>query len=302
MAYYSGQASSYQELLNVLVNACVEQGWAWNNSILSKENCYLKLTATATGATAGIIATGGTGVSSGSTLLNPALTTPRLGNPGIVNAINFPVAYRIFIFAKEVYLITKFNINSYYYLAFGKSSINLGGNGLWISATACGAGIYSSLTGAISIGSSTGGAGGATTPSAVAPFWNGSQFSNNWSNSVIQHGFDNILWSSGTTKAILVSSLSPLINRMPSNFSQETVLLPINVYVNRLQNKISLACQFEHARFIRIDNFNDEQIITLGGDKWMVFPFYKRDITARDGGNYIDHTGTFGWAIRYDGP
>lgn len=42
MAFYNGQASSYQELLDVLVAGCVEQGWTWTNGILSKGYAFVK--------------------------------------------------------------------------------------------------------------------------------------------------------------------------------------------------------------------------------------------------------------------
>ncbi len=60
--------------------------------------------------------------------------------------------------------------------------------------------------------------------------------------------------------------------------------------------------QFENAKFIRINNYEPEQLIVLGNDKWMVFPFYKKNSESLGGTGISDHTGTFGWVIRYDGP
>jgi hypothetical protein len=301
MAYYSGQASSYDELLTVLVNGCVANGWVWADSILRKNGCYIKLEVVTSGSATGIKATGGTGVS-GTSLLNAATTIPRMGNPGVINLITFPVLYHLFVFDNEVYLKIKFNVNTFHYLAFGKSDLTLSENGLWISATACGAGSYSNSTGGVLISDTTGGAGGGVNPSAVAPFWNTNSFVDNWSNAVIAHGFDGVIWSSGTKIANFVSSLAPLNARQPSSWSNDSIFLPINIYVDRASSKKSLACQLQNSRYLRVDNFNPEQIIQLGSDKWMIFPFYKKDITSRNGGGFIDHTGTFGWAIRYDGP
>lgn len=299
MAYYSGQASSYQDLLNVLVTACQQNGWMWSDGVLSKNDCFIKLEIIATGSATGIKATGATGVS-GATLTNPAPTMPRMGNPGTGNLINFPVFYHLFIFENEVYLKVRFNTDTYYYLAFGKSNINLSTNGLWISATACGAGAYSSL-GGISISPITGGAGGGINPSPVAPFWNASSPVVNWTNAVIAHGMEGAIWSDTSAQADFVSSIAPFNSRQPANWSNESILLPINVFIRRSSLKTSLACQFQHSRYLRIDNYEREQIIQLGNEKWMVFPFYRKNIIARDGGQQ-DHTGTFGWAIRYDGP
>ena len=301
MAYYSGQAASYAELLTVLVNGCVAQGWTWADGILRKNGCYIKLEEITSGTATGIRATGGTGVS-GSSLLNAAATKPRMGNPGAINLITFPVLYHLFVFDNEVYFIIKFNINTFHYLAFGKSDIALSENGLWISATACGAGIYSNSTGGVAITETSGGAGGAVNASAVAPFWNGNNFADNWSNAVIAHGLDGVIWSGGTKIANFVSSLAPLNARQPSAWSTDAILLPIQIYIDRASSKKSLACQLQNSRYIRVDNLNPEQIIQFGSEKWMIFPFYKKDITSRNGGGFVDHTGTFGWAIRYDGP
>jgi hypothetical protein len=34
----------------------------------------------------------------------------------------------------------------------------------------------------------------------------------------------------------------------------------------------------------------------------MIFPWYRKYSATRDGGTNIDHTGTFGWAIKYEPP
>ena len=70
----------------------------------------------------------------------------------------------------------------------------------------------------------------------------------------------------------------------------------------RASNKVSILAKIENARYLRIDNLQPEQILTFGAEKWMVFPFHKKNSSVRDGGTSIDHSGTFGWAIRYDGP
>ena len=76
-------------------------------------------------------------------------------------------------------------------------------------------------------------------------------------------------------------------------------LLPLTVGKKSL--KKTLACIFENARYVCINNFEPEQIIQLGNEKWMIFPFYKKNpVKIESMGE--DHTANFGWAIRYDGP
>ena len=88
----------------------------------------------------------------------------------------------------------------------------------------------------------------------------------------------------------------------PSAWNGESVLVPIQVITSRPSNLWSLVGELTHARYVRLDNLEPGQLITLGPDRWKVYPFYRKDATARDGGDGIDHTGTLGWAIRYDGP
>lgn len=309
MTYYTGQCSSYQHLADILVEKCQQHGWTWQDSILNKDGMYIHVQVNQKQPTTyyqdgvGIILTGATGKQD-STLVNPSATKVRLGSTSysISKFIVFPAIYHLFVFEYEIYLLMKFDTNKFYYLMFGRSLLlqNTQANGLFISATAClycydnrnPEHIYITLTG--------GGAGGTRNQSAVAPFWNRNDFSDNWSNSVICHGIDNALWSSGKSRAYAI--FEPLISRLPTvNFS-DSPLLPYNIYLQRPQNKISLIAQLEHARFVRIDNYEPEQVITLGHEKWMVFPFFQKNTQQRDAGGVTEiHTGTLGWAIRYDG-
>lgn len=294
MAYYTGQCTSYQHLADILVEKCQVHGWAWQDGILSKDDLFIQIEVHHN---LGISLLGGTGFQSG-ILQNSSISPVRLGSPHDTGLqVVFPADYHLFIHTNEVYFIVKSDLDKFYYLAFGKSSLIQGaqGNGLWLSATACRYGFWRSIN--ISVG---GGGGGWGSPSAVAPFFN--RFSG-WdvdvSNSFICHGMDGILWSSGQKPAYAI--FEPLIDRLPTAYFADSPLLPYNIYLERPENKLSLICQFENARFVRVDNYEPEQILTLGHERWMVFPFFRKNINERYGGDGIQHTGTFGWAIRYEG-
>lgn len=325
MAYYSGQVASYQELLDVLVATCVEQGWAWADGILSKGAAFVKpiiSTATTTAQGPGIIIQGGTGKSAGA-LINPSYCQPRLGSanpyPFSQLTVVFPCLYNIHIFDSEVYLIIEYGIKRFYWLAFGISSLPLPGTGLWLAATwpiryghssyPTGFGIYglqSHLTYNFS-------------PRASGPFWasmvqNGS--TENYENCGIHFGLNGATWSSqvgaGVQSFPTVQNYphAPLcassqILRSPSAWSSDTILTPIDVYLPVASNKLSKVLEVKNARYLRIDNYEPNQIITLGSDKWKIYPFHYKNLSARDGtsdiNTAVDHTGTYGWAIRYDG-
>lgn len=314
MAYYSGLCTSFQNLADVLVEKCQAHGWTWRDGILSKGDLFVKLSVKEQIESnihlqqQGITLTGGTG-KTGKELVNPS-SRVRLGRTGTNNNIEpnfFPANYHLFVFNNEVYLVMKFDTDRFYHLAFGKSSLikDVQANGLWLSANACyyRVGASNNLWESIYISSTFGGGSSSYSSSAFAPFWNRNNWADNWSNSVICHGIGGALWSSGNSRAY--ASFEPLINRLPTAHFADSPLLPYNVYLERPENKMSLICQFINARFLRIDNHEPEQIITLGHERWIVFPFYRKDISVRDGtggsGRSFDHTGTFGWAIRYEG-
>lgn len=292
MAYYTGQCSSYQHLADILVEKCQAHGWTWQDSILNKDDLYLKITIEN-----GILLTGGTG-KDGLNLVNQSNYSSRLGATANFEKNIFPAIFHLFIFSNEVYLMMKFDIDKFYYLAFGKSTLlnNSNGTGLWLCATSPRQFTYTSKnTENIEIHTTHGGYYGR----AVAPFWALNEFSNGRCYYSICHGLDNVLWSSESNKAYV--NFAPLIDRLPTVYFSDSPLLPYNIYLERPENKISLIAQLQNARFVRVDNYEPEQIITLGHEKWIVFPFFRKNVQAKNGGYGIDHTGTFGWAIRYEG-
>lgn len=301
MAYYTGQCSNYQHLADILVEKCQVHGWVWQDGILSKDNLFVKPTISQKDShnAGGIIITGGTG-KTGATLINPSAHTPRLGNPSY--AVNdgqfFPAKYHCFIFDNEVYLLLAMG-DFYYHLAFGKSALIDSdiANGLWLSATA----LAHSLghTNGISISTRDGGGGGWTNLISPAPFWCRVESFEGQNTSIICHGLDGALWSFGANSAFC--AFEPLIERLPTQNFSDSVLLPYNIYAYRPESKLSLVAQFHNARCVRVDNYESEQILTLGHERWMVFPFYKKNLSQRDGGMWLEHSGTFGWAIRYEG-
>ena len=312
MAYYSGQASSYQELLNVLVAACQDQGWIWSAPVLSNNGCYLKVEVANVGAYSNsqqvIRLVAGNGAT-GATLQDTAQVGHALGTT-IQNTnygISFPVEYALHIHAQpnEVYLIVKYNINYFQWLAFGNSTSadnslrNWAGGSFGVPVS--GGYEYPHTRWPFVVIFPTGGGGGNQDGPCAAPFWNTdfpSYLTPKNYTSTIHNGSEWI------HTATAVKSLAPLIDRNISSFFQEAALLPILPTYTVASNKTIVIAQIAHARYLRIDNYEPGQILTLGNERWKIYPFYKKDSTNRNGGNYYggDDTGTFGWAIRYDGP
>lgn len=305
MAYYSGTATSLANLLTALQTHAVADGWTLTGDVLSKAGVYFQLQTTATNLTC-------LGCESNA-VANPAPNVVSIGRiyqrtSYPTREISFPCNYEVFGFAQEIYLVVNYDVDSYQWLAFGKSTVSgLVGQGGWCGASIGLLEVAASATDPIWITGSSGGSGGAGFPNTCAAlFWttacsNSATARNCW----INHGLDGHGWTyygSASNIPSGIQPLAPLIAMQPNAWNSEAVLLPIRSWKERPSYKNSLIADLANARHMRIDNLSPGDILTLGSEKWKIFPWYRKNAAARDGGTQINHTGTFGWAIRYQGP
>lgn len=317
MSYYTGSANNYSDVLTALVSACTANGWTWADSILSKGGAFVRpyvSTTTTNTEGPGLLIEGGTG-KSGSAITGASACVPRMGRPGTSTkfvADSWPATYHIFAFENpdEVFVILNFNIDCHYFLAFGVSDVpGIGGTGLWVSGTARrGYGTVSegtTIQGFIMSAADGGTIGSSNSAYSSGFLWNSSRSTDaSLNRDAIHFGGSWAGAANGTASGAFnaIFPAVPHIGRLPNAWNNESPLIPIQGHVWAASSKCSLAVDVRNARYVRLDNYEPGQIVTLGSDRWKVFPFYKRNVASRDAGNYIDHTGTFGWAIRYDGP
>lgn len=309
MAYYSGTAASLTALRTALLTHAQADGWVLTGDVLSKAGVFFKITVTADN-----IELVGCEDNAGA---NPApkvmigLVYIRSGYP--TRQISFPCNYEVFGFAQELYLVVNYDTDTYQWMAFGKSTVpGLPGQGGWCGATNgsyFSDAIFDSLPREFYLTSSTGGSpDGTAGVNCGALFWN-TNAANAWAArcSWVNSGLDGHGWLYGSTDD--VSPIGPrhhsmLLDVQPSVWNSEAVLLPLRCYKERPSFKVSLTADLQNARTLRIDNLSPGDILTLGSDKWKVFPWYRKDINHRSVGavGFYNHTGTFGWAVRYEGP
>lgn len=298
MAFVTGTANSFADLLTALQNACTANGYALNGNVLSKGTLFAEVTYVA-GTYPRLKVRGGTGqaggVLSGATDRGSAtMGFATSGSPLGVNAFTFPMNYNIHIGTApdEVYLFVNYNLTLYQYIAFGQSNVpGLNGSGNWYAgsdvdrASNMTSVDIRTLGGYMENGYLNGG------------FFQGLNGYPNSMNGAVDHKLDSATW--------LVygawNDLWSLIPNSPNSWNGEAVLLPVTVYATRGSGFISCVAELAHARFLAIDNVSDRQVITLGTDKWMVYPWWRRGPRAMPPGNVAD-TATLGHAIRYDGP
>ncbi len=305
MAYYNGQASSYQELLDVLVAACVAEGWVWADQILRKNGNFIHVfVSTASGYVSdeGICLQAGTGVTSGN-LENASAARPRMGRSNSTTTPSFPVDYHIHIHENpnEVYFYVKHDIDKYIWLAFGESTISDAKTWIcanWSFARNQRESIQPDLYQLThnSGGSTSNSSSNNSSRSPGMLFWDSSP-------GVAQVNTNTILFKNEFVDCpVAMQTQVPLLSRLPSLFNAESVLLPIQPHLIIASSKAILVAELKHAKYLRIDNYEPEQILHLGDEKWKVYPGHRKSLINKDGGSAISHTGTFGHAIRYDGP
>ena len=93
--------------------------------------------------------------------------------------------------------------------------------------------------------------------------------------------------------------LDPLHLRMPNSISLQSQILPMVISIERSGYHARIA-QIPNMGVVRVDWMEPGDIIYEGSQKWKTFPWALKNASARDGGN--GHSGTFGYAVKYDGP
>lgn len=282
MAYYSGQASSYSELHAVLKDCCIQNGWQSNGNVLFKDSCFIEITPL----NGELRVTGGTG-----------FTANQLtGSPNryckikeiAPDKINFPVSYNLHITNKNVHLIINYSVSIYQWLGFGIANLysNLG-TGNWFGAS-CGqtdavvanGGLYGYIPG---------------------PFWSiKSETFGYFSTAYIHAPIDSYQWlyDAPNLGANISTPIGVLLNRQPNQWNMEATLFPALVAITRASNKVSIAAELQDCRILKLENYEPEMILTLGSERWKIYPFYRRGLSASG----FQNSGMLGWAIRYDGP
>jgi hypothetical protein len=310
MSYATGDAANMAAVKTALVNACTGDGWTDNTdaegkTVLSKSGCYVRIESGIDEASNPCLELlGRTSLDGGDA---PNVVSMR--TMGIVG-ISFPLTYHVFTFSDiEVFMVINYGSSFYQWCAFGQSNMSgLPGSGNWVGAS-IGSNIPNN-NGAIYITPTTGGGGTYSSHdfTSAALFW-GTNFKssygetrNCWLHNAIEASYpwSFALGSNFGSTMVGPTYMTELLNTQPNTMTGESTFLPIRAYKLRESSKCSQLVEVTNARHVRCDNLLNRQIITLGSDQWMVFPWYRRNVSERDGGLAITHTGTFGWAIKYD--
>lgn len=297
MAVVSGSANDMTGLRQGLFDACTANGWTLSGEVLHKGTVYIRVQVTGTTLTF----LGGTGIN-GSNVLTGGHTVPASIRGSVTEPMTWPVSFDVHILDEpdEVYLIVKYNGDAYAWAAFGCSPFSGVTTGNWYAAIA---GNFSPQLYRVA-GGTQGTSGGILTG---AMMWKGAD---NIANASAFLHKDGNWCSCGPTAVNNVatpegwgSALNPTADgiyvRSPNKWNGESILVPIQVFQLNASNKVSLSLELGHARYFRIDNYEPDDVVQIGNDRWKILPWHRKDKVNRGGVN--GNSGTFGWAIRYTG-
>ena len=145
MAYVNGSAVTLDALRTAIFSACTAEGWSLSGDVLSKSGMFVRLQVVS--GTLRVL--GGTGIDGSSNLTGAAGNFVSIG--GL--SIDYPLAYEIFVFDAEIYVVVNYGVDRYQFCAWGKTTVaGVGGTGMWFGATM---GSQLSTTLAISFGGNT---------------------------------------------------------------------------------------------------------------------------------------------------
>jgi len=294
MSYYTGTAPSIEALHTAIVNACVAEGWSWIDPILSKGTMFFELTWITTRSTANhdAIILGGRTAASGGDIPDNDVMISEFDNWEWV----YPITYHIFVFDFEVWVAVNIFPATYMHLTFGQSQLPVPGSGNFFAGT------YGYDTGAtISSGPDSALFGGSS--------FSYSRYRNYYCHDGLHpsgNGWrpdDNRASDSNTSSLVGKGSVAGIISNQPNAFNQESILVPIRCFHAFLSSKWGMVMEMQNARYIRNDYYENEEIIELGPDRWMIFPFSYKNINDRNtttANNNDLRSGTYAVALKYE--
>lgn len=284
MGYHTGTANDLEALRQAIFTACTGEGWTLAGDVLHKDGLYARLQVVS----GSLRLLGGTGIDGSHALTGAAGNYTQIGGLGIV----YPLTYELFLFASEVYVVVNYAVDRYQWCAWGRTTVQgVGGSGMWFGASN-----GSSLQSAIATSF-----GGNTLYPCAALFW----FSYAGASTQVvymHHGLDGGGWATGSSLLGASSTADDLLKLLPNTWNSEAVLIPARLFLSRPSSKYSLVAEAENFRHTRIDNYTPGEVIAIGSERWKILPWCRKDAANRNGGIGVLHSGTFGWAIRYEGP
>lgn len=315
--FYPGQANTFADLKSAIESALVTEGWTLSDGILSKGGGYFQLTPSA-----GYLALqGGTG-QAGAVLTDASPYDVRIASLAAVDPISWPIDYEISVSDSpdEVYAVILYNGDRVQTLAFGISPAPGNPTGYWISGAGGPGTTFTSATAEYSWASF----GSTASQDAGYNIGPGCDWGNQdrriaagvltsqvWSNgrqSRYPYWYHNgTAWGPtgyqmGDGGASGGGYAAWLLVALPSQYNWATVLVPAYLFEWQSDFRAIPMLELAHMRHCRIDAYSAGDVVQYGPDKWKVYPQARKNSEERQPLGSTNHTGTYGFAVRYHGP
>jgi hypothetical protein len=309
MAYQTGTVTSTSDLASVITNFAVANGWTLNSGVLSKAGAYIRLQ-----------------VISVSELRIDAARNGNFSTPDIsplysrIFNTTWPstATYHIVAFSNPdtVWCTINFDVIKFQHIGFGTiEKYGTWNGGQWFHAQ------HTQESGSKD-GNVTSYIDGDVVPlnsmitTECALFWGGRMNDNvvtfrDNGPSKIQCDLRGNVWepppSTTGNQIYMPQIVTPIHKTNPNAFNGQTVLTPFTPFLKGGDGYFMPIGRIGHLRFVKLANYDPGDVITIGSDKWKVFPWYIKDTTKPDGertptSSATQSTGILGVAVRYDGP
>lgn len=306
MAFQTGSIGSASALRDTIEAFAVANGWTLGSGVLSNGDSFVKLDVVSANAHYLLTVQGATS--------SDFYGTQNTGQPGIYIEDWTGATYWLFASATPclIWCAVKHGTDWYQWLGFGdakKHGTWAGGN--WYGASRWYfAGLTTGhLTDPPQVGMSFYGNYGAGC-ALFADYSSTGSIANAYLHCDIEGG----PWSANpsntpghvahlSSKGGAFSTAGYWLARQPNLWNGQSMLVPFWLHMDRPDGMVSLVAEIPGLRSLRIDNYNPGEIVTVGADQWMCFPWQQKD-AAHPGGNgpLSPTSGCIGYAVAYDGP
>ena len=309
MAYQTGTASDFVALRTELFNFCQLQGYTLiGGQMLQKGDVYAQIEADTT---VHLRMRGGTGQDgSGNPTGAPhALWTSMRGTLPDGTVVVWPITYHFHYRASPdaVFVAIEHNNGWSQHLLFGDMSkaANFVGGGYY--SASWGDGTYYSTNSSSGVGTQIRLESRSVTVE-VLPFqgMSGQATGARFAGSYLHAETGGRIWferSSGIANTLYAAeSLFELRARSLNPWNNGMNLVPWYLFGQNVSGNLIVLGELPQIRFVRMRHYNIGDVITIGADKWKLYPVLLKNAADVDPDPGDFHSGDYGIAVAYDGP
>jgi hypothetical protein len=115
-------------------------------------------------------------------------------------------------------------------------------------------------------------------------------------------GRQQVYFSSGSGNCFMNEILYQTRDVSENSFNGNLTFVPFNIFTTVADGNQQKVGHSDDLRFCRIKHVTPGQVESDGTDSWKIYPLWVKNSTTGDPGIYAPDSGTYGLAVKYDGP